>query len=941
MLVHLVNDAPSLQLERAPAPSALTDQIQKIFLAVMQCAYAVLTTLQHRAVEPLVLKKELTTSHAEHLETLLEATDLKNFLDHVDQGDFEGFRSAALAHEASEIKVQTPADIKAALYEALSDPSEELLAIIEQVDEAHVETFFREIRKITSSYPALSKVVNDAAFSLKKAEREAKKAEAQKSKQTLYQAGWQEGALKGRTELAALQSARYKDLEAFLLKRRLFGKDPTSPIFKAGLCVSSEKQGKIRDQQLIRTLYQVMHTLRHAAAGNSAFETFDHQVKNLAFYASKSPLFLEMQKYEGRQAPLVAFVQDLCSSFELDGQDAKPFQKMGQQVAGEGPLSLSRLGEKMTRSLHSPFRIPRPTKGDTEKQVLDRKLGTFELDGNKVVLSSGTSSSFLEMHLKGMEEKGGKHLYQGIGEPAGVIHTLQKQFPNTLDVSILSHQEGEKSYGMTEAQKKQAVQHAMTAIGDVDPKGTSLREMTQAMKLHIHAFYAVGNLLGLLKEMSSTDQKKHLTSTLKQVYGDQPDAGFAISVISDIYLRLLTGEPLSQEFLEEVLGRVLARQDVSVSKEVYQVFSTLLKWINEQQGQIQQELQSFANEEFGIAADRLKRITEKETQKDILDQLSTEEEIRYGMKRFPFIKNKGMYGSIIYRNKEGKPFGIFKAIEATFTMQKQALSKLSGSFRIPGQEWFLPMPFDRLKAAMISERATFLFDTVFGTDLVPKTEILHAQGRKGSFQHFVHGYKEAEEVQLPKAEKASSSDIEKFQRFAVMDFLMGNLDRKLDNWMVKMTDDGHIEDIKMIDNANCFTRGHLPDDILDVAKRNQYAWKKLSLAGVPITEETKKLIASLTDEKVEKLIKLWQDDLGDEYFDAFFGKTNGVVVQAFKDRLEILRRFAKEEAPLAKLGSLGGFSAIKEYLGDKLTAPRSELVEPKCSSHTPFPQRAG
>jgi hypothetical protein len=316
-------------------------------------------------------------------------------------------------------------------------------------------------------------------------------------------------------------------------------------------------------------------------------------------------------------------------------------------------------------------------------------------------------------------------------------------------------------------------------------------------------------------------------------------------------------------------------------------------------------------------------------------KITTEREIFEGRKQHPPILNKGSYGSVIYRDRKGKPYGIFKAIDAHFSFGKRLKSQALNLMRITGQEGYLPLPEMRQVGAMISERATYLLDRAFDAHSVPKTEIIYAQGHKGSFQHFVHGYKEAQEVDLPT--EVTEGELTQFQKFAIIDYILGNLDRKEDNWMVKMSKDGKsIEDIKMIDNANCFPRGHLPLSYLpDGSTWNQYAWKTLALSEKPLTKNTMHFIESLTESKVARLIQTWKRDLGQEYFEAFFGGDEGEVIKAFLDRVNVVRKF-KERSELApqnvrELAAYNTYEAIDGYLGSERKAARAQYTLPAYS----------
>ncbi|NRA90299.1 MAG: hypothetical protein HRU43_04145, partial [Simkaniaceae bacterium] len=215
-----------------------------------------------------------------------------------------------------------------------------------------------------------------------------------------------------------------------------------------------------------------------------------------------------------------------------------------------------------------------------------------------------------------------------------------------------------------------------------------------------------------------------------------------------------------------------------------------------------------------LAENRLQSLQnplEIEPKMSIEDKIQEAREKGYGP-----IWNKGCNGSRIYRDSTGKKIGIFKADTQSRSLIEIIKDVISYIFGIRRQPGYLPMPENRFYASMISERASFLFDKAFGTHCIPETEIITVAGTRGSFQHFLESYEEAESCELPDGSNEKSLEI--FQRFAILDFILGNLDRKLDNWMVKFDQKTkEFDAIGAIDNANCFPRGHLPALIQPIA----------------------------------------------------------------------------------------------------------------------------
>lgn len=394
----------------------------------------------------------------------------------------------------------------------------------------------------------------------------------------------------------------------------------------------------------------------------------------------------------------------------------------------------------------------------------------------------------------------------------------------------------------------------------------------------------------------------------------------ATFVLTQVHLHLLSETPLENKMIAALIGMVIAY----ASKEEVARLTEQLRMMHKDRKRIQARLQKMTSDRpcfVPIMTQKAERLNRRE--------LETEKEILKGLKRCRPQRNSGSYGSLIYYDSHGKKYGVFKAVDAPFTLGKKAKTKARAAIGQQDQEGFLPLPEKRQLGAMISERVAYLLDRALKTRSVPKTEILYAQGRQGSFQHFLHGYREADQLSLPA--HPNKGDLNKFQRFAILDFLMGNLDRKRDNWMAKMRDNGqHFKDIKMIDNANIFPRGHLPKPRIGInaATWNQYAWKSLQLAQVPLTQKSRALIQSLTESKIESIIGKWRADLGAEDFKNYFETEEGVILKAFRDRVRVLHQFALEERPLKNLATYSHYEAIQAFLGEGIEASESRYIQP-------------
>ncbi|NRA90426.1 MAG: hypothetical protein HRU43_04790, partial [Simkaniaceae bacterium] len=100
-----------------------------------------------------------------------------------------------------------------------------------------------------------------------------------------------------------------------------------------------------------------------------------------------------------------------------------------------------------------------------------------------------------------------------------------------------------------------------------------------------------------------------------------------------------------------------------------------------------------------------------------------------------------------------------------------------------------------------------------------------------------------------------------------------------------------------------------------------YEWKNLPIAQHKLTEASKDLIDSLTDEKIKEIVKMWKADLGEGDFNSFFGGEDGDSIKAFKDRIAVLKKFKESEDNFSELGSYNNYFKIQECLGDAIEAP--------------------
>lgn len=212
---------------------------------------------------------------------------------------------------------------------------------------------------------------------------------------------------------------------------------------------------------------------------------------------------------------------------------------------------------------------------------------------------------------------------------------------------------------------------------------------------------------------------------------------------------------------------------------------------------------------------------------------------------------KGIHGTLFVKSLEGKFLGVFKSIDTPFTLKKK-FGEVVDALHQNQRSLLNPSPY----VYQCSEKAAYLVASQlnFKHLAISPVEIITLEENKGAFLVFAKKVVEAKEIAQEIEGKVdySEEELNRFQSFIIFDFLIGNMDRHLDNWMVKWK--SGIKKIVPIDNANAFPR-FTPKLYQYGSWRNQYAWRKLKIARMNFTEETKNFVKmNLREEAVEKML---------------------------------------------------------------------------------------
>lgn len=290
--------------------------------------------------------------------------------------------------------------------------------------------------------------------------------------------------------------------------------------------------------------------------------------------------------------------------------------------------------------------------------------------------------------------------------------------------------------------------------------------------------------------------------------------------------------------------------------------------------------------------------TLKKAPEHILARKSAKAKLAFAVGVEPKSPDEGAHLTYFLRSLTGKKVGVFK--QATYKDQGiKTLFRWAGGQIGIGQSLVL----NRGKYAEIAtEKASYLIKEKLGLhdfEMAPVriTSFNDFSGNKtdkGAFLVFCKDVKLARDV-LTDIEKDTFSKEEKikFQSAVLYDFLLGNLDRHTENWMVGVTEEGEISRILFIDNANVLPKEE--PSILNLnAVKSRFIWKKLKIAGFPIEPEVREMYSRLLkdpDAFVEELFHEIQNDSEIKKLFKFEKETQG---KQLKTELDYFSKESKE-----------------------------------------------
>lgn len=271
-------------------------------------------------------------------------------------------------------------------------------------------------------------------------------------------------------------------------------------------------------------------------------------------------------------------------------------------------------------------------------------------------------------------------------------------------------------------------------------------------------------------------------------------------------------------------------------------------------------------------------------------------------------QNTGTTGSVRLYSVHGKPKGVFKIYEKHVSWTIWIIQQFKR--HTYGQSSYLS---SRPAAQPKTEVLAAKLDRTCGFHLTPYSAFVEIAGKKGAFLDFLSGYKEAKEIleDYNNKENYSSREIDLFQKMAVYDYLIGNLDRHEENWFVKI-EKGSLTDLRCIDNGNSFIKTN-PNAATKKLLKNQYKWKKENIAEIDFSGVTKDFIrTNVSQVNINTFMQAMKAD--PKLKDIF--ETDPAIEDNFNKRLKVLQKLAQENFKFspAQLGNLSTDSEIENFL---------------------------
>ncbi len=252
----------------------------------------------------------------------------------------------------------------------------------------------------------------------------------------------------------------------------------------------------------------------------------------------------------------------------------------------------------------------------------------------------------------------------------------------------------------------------------------------------------------------------------------------------------------------------------------------------------------------------------------------------------PKVNPKGTSSSVIYLDRNKKPIAIFKQNHRHWIARIRQI--IAACFGFSCQNYLSGLPQDQ------AEVATSLVNDFLQLNIVPLTRDVSINGKTGSLMVWMDRMQEAAKTVFNPAPQ--EAELLLFQQMVVLDYLIGNSDCHLENWLVQQNqNDKTITQLAKIDNGNAFPSIAPSKGIRDFfARRYMFEWRNHPWAQFSFSEKILNLLQSLSKEKITDLLQhLEQNNI----------TLSEKQKELLKLRATVLKQYAKTSS-VANLGTL-------------------------------------
>lgn len=267
----------------------------------------------------------------------------------------------------------------------------------------------------------------------------------------------------------------------------------------------------------------------------------------------------------------------------------------------------------------------------------------------------------------------------------------------------------------------------------------------------------------------------------------------------------------------------------------------------------------------------------------------------------------GTSGASVARNLKNRPLGLIKPLrQGAFWVKIIDLLKI---WIVRTQPAYLN---DNPMAGAYAERGAYITAKMLGfRNLMPEVVLLN-EGKDGSFMVWSKPKRGGEihefgKIQEPFEKRSyKDSEVALFQRFAIFDYLIGNLDRHNWNWLAEIDPKtGELLHVHAIDHDRAFLSRN-PSRFSHGA-HNQYCWGELKIAEKELLPSTQLFI---NDQLNERKISAWLQEMSWELPDLM----TPAVKERILERVAVLREVANRCSSPKTLSTLWHSSAINNFL---------------------------